>query len=314
MHVLAVLAAAVLFGTTGTAQALGPQDTTPLSVGAIRVAVGGTVLAIVAFALARRSARHTTVSPFGRTPRRLRLTTLGLMATTGVCLAVYQPLFFLGTQRNGVAVSTVIALGSAPIIAGLLEWALTRRVPSLTWMLATGAATVGVVLLGVGGAATSTGTGAIDPIGLLGAIGAGASFAVIANVQRRLLMDGWGSFVVVGAMGAGSAIIAMIALPFLDLTWLADPAGLTMALWLGIATICLAYALFTWGLSGLTAATAATLTLGEPLTATVLGVTVLGERLSAGAIVGIAVLGAGLAVLAWGSRIPKDPRPFAVEG
>ena len=53
-----------------------------------------------------------------------------------------------------------------------------------------------------------------------------------------------------------------------------------MALWLGIATISIAYVMFTWGLGGLTAATAATLTLGEPLTASILGIVVLGERLS----------------------------------
>ena len=89
-----------------------------------------------------------------------------------------------------------------------------------------------------------------------------------------------------------------------------------MALWLGLATISIAYVLFTWGLQGLSAATAATLTLGEPLTAAVLGLTVLGEHLSALAVVGLVVLAAGLALLAWGSRAARhrDPVPFAVEG
>ena len=86
-----------------------------------------------------------------------------------------------------------------------------------------------------------------------------------------------------------------------------------MALWLGLATIGVAYVLFTWGLSGLTAATAATLTLAEPLTASILGVVVLGERLSPLAVAGLVVLAAGLALLALGSRAPRDPGPFAVE-
>ena len=84
-----------------------------------------------------------------------------------------------------------------------------------------------------------------------------------------------------------------------------------MALWLGLATIAIAYVLFTWGLSGLTAATAATLTLGEPLTASILGITVLGERLSVLAILGLVVLAGGLALLAWGSRVAARPEPFA---
>jgi DME family drug/metabolite transporter len=309
LHVLAVLAAAMLFGTTGTSQALGPDGTTPLSIGVMRMVIGGTGLAVLAFLLAWRHARRLPADA----PRpRLSLRPVALMVLTGICITVYQPLFFIGTARNGVAVGTVIALGSAPILAGLLEWALTRRVPSAVWMLATALATIGVALLGFGGEAG--GSGGTDPIGILGSIGAGASFAVIANAQRRLLDAGWDPFTVVGAMGASAAAISVLILPFVDVSWLATPSGLTMALWLGFATMAIAYVLFTWGLSGLTAATAATLTLGEPLTASILGITVLGERLSLLAILGLVVLVAGLALLAWGSRAPRDPQPYALEG
>lgn len=301
---LAVLAAAVLFGTTGTSQALGPDGTTPLSIGVMRMVIGGTGLAVLAFALAARGRRSRPRNPtWGPRP-------IVLMVLTGACLAVYQPLFFLGAERNGVAVGTVIALGSAPVLAGVLEWLLTRRNPTATWLVATAAATAGVVLLGLGGG----GSGAADPVGLLGSIGAGASFAVIANAQRRLLDAGWDPFTVVGAMGASAAALSILALPFVDVGWLAEPGGWIMALWLGLATISIAYVLFTWGLSGLTAATAATLTLGEPLTAAVLGLTVLGERLAPLAVTGLVVLVVGLAVLAWGSRRPRDPAPYAVEG
>ncbi|WP_292675107.1 MULTISPECIES: EamA family transporter [unclassified Microbacterium] len=307
LHVIAVLLAAVLFGTTGTSQALGPDGTTPLAVGVMRIVIGGTALALLAFPLA---SRHAKRHPSATRPR-LGIRPALLMALTGLCLAVYQPLFFLGTARNGVAVSTVIALGSAPVLAGLLEWALTRRLPSATWIGATALATTGVVLLGFGGSAGSGGT---DPVGVAGAVGAGASFAVIANVQRRLLDAGWDAFTVVGAMGASAAVVGALAMPLVDLSWLAQPRGWAMALWLGLATVAAAYTLFTWGLQGLSAATAATLTLGEPLTASVLGLTVLGEHLSALATVGLAVLAAGLAMLAWGSRRVRDPEPFAVEG
>lgn len=305
LPILAVVAAAVLFGTTGTSQALGPDDTTPLSVGVMRLVIGGTGLALSGFLLARRHRTRT-----GAPARRARPKDLALMATTGVCLALYQPLFFLGTERNGVAVGTVIALGSAPVLAGLLEWALTRRIPSATWMLATGLATAGVVLLGVGGDAQAA--GGADLLGILGSVGAGASFAVFANAQRRLMDDGWDPFTVAGAMGASSAIVGALALPFVDVTWLASPRGAIMALWLGLATIALAYTLFTWGLQGLTAATAATLTLAEPLTASLLGILVLDERLSGLAIAGLVVLGSGLVLLAWGAR-SRDPRPYPLE-
>ncbi|WP_375386726.1 DMT family transporter [uncultured Microbacterium sp.] len=309
LHVFAVLAAALLFGTTGTSQALGPDGTTPLSIGVMRMVIGGTGLALLAFLLAWRQRARLPLDAPARP--RLSIRPLSLMVLTGFCLALYQPLFFLGTARNGVAVGTVVALGSAPILAGLLEWMLTRRVPSGVWMLATGLATIGVVLLGFGGEAG--GTGGTDPIGILGSIGAGASFAVIANAQRRLLDSGWDPFTVVGAMGASSAALSVVVLPFVDVSWFTTTAGLVMALWLGLATISIAYVMFTWGLNGLTAATAATLTLGEPLTASILGIVVLGERLSLLAILGLVVLACGLALLAWGSRSPRDAKPFAVE-
>jgi len=47
---LLVLLAAVCFGTTGTAQALGP-DAEPLTVAAVRIAIGGLLLLLVARAV-----------------------------------------------------------------------------------------------------------------------------------------------------------------------------------------------------------------------------------------------------------------------
>lgn len=305
LALIAVVAAAILFGTTGTSQALGPEGTTPLAVGAVRVAIGGAALALIGLSLGTRARRRDTAAT------RLTPNAFGLMAITGICLAVYQPLFFLGTERNGVAAATVVALGSAPVIAGLLEWLLTRRTPSRAWIGATALALVGVGLLAFGG---TPGEAGADPLGFAGSLGAGASFAVMAVAQRRLMDAGWDPFTVAGAMGAISAVIAAAALPFVELAWLASPSGLAMALWLGLATIAVAYTLFTWGLRPLTAATAATLALTEPLTAGVLGVAVLGERLSALAVAGLAVLGAGLVLLAWGARTRRDPKPYAVEG
>ncbi len=230
--------------------------------------------------------------------------------------AIYQPLFFLGTERNGVAVGTVVALGSAPILAGLLEWALTRRIPSATWMLATALATVGVVLLGFGGEAG--GTGGTDPIGVAGL---GRRGRVVRGDRQRAATA---ARLPAGIRSPSSARWARARpcsrrslLPFVDLAWLGTTSGLVMALWLGFATISIAYILFTWGLSGLTAATAATLTLGEPLTASILGITVLDERLSALAIIGLVVLAGGpraarvgVAVAA-GSRAVRPGRVIA---
>lgn len=305
LSVIAVLVAAVLFGTTGTAQALGPDTTTPLGVGVARLIVGGSALALLGLLVGAR--RRGALSGSSRPAFTGRAVTL--MAVTGVCLALYQPLFFLGTERNGVAVGTVIALGSAPVLAGLLEWLLTRTRPTAAWIAATTLATLGVTALALaGGGAAGT-----DPVGVLGSLGAGASFAVIANVQRRLLAAGWDAFTVTGAMGAGAAVCGAVLAPFADLSWITEPRGVAMALWLGFATVAIAYALFTWGLAGLTAASAATLTLAEPLTASILGIVLLGEQLEPAAVAGLLVLASGLVLLALSSRSRRNPPPTPLE-
>src|SRR4051812_24599623 len=111
-----VLLSALCFGTTGTAQALGP-DAAPAAVGAARVAVGGAVLVLVA---ARLAPRATAGWPW---PAVLA----GAAAVAG-----YQLTFFAAVHDTGVAVGTVVALGSGPVFAGLLGRAvhgdpLTRR-------------------------------------------------------------------------------------------------------------------------------------------------------------------------------------------
>lgn len=304
LPVLAVLAAAVLFGTTGTAQALGPSEASPLSIGVVRLVIGGSALALIAVLIGWRAQRR------GEPRRRLTLRAGGLMTLAGVCMTVYQPLFFTGTERNGVAVGTVIALGSAPVIAGFIEWALTSRRPTAVWALATALAVIGVSLLAWGGGA---GSGGADVWGILSSLGAGTAFAVFTNAQRMLIVDGWSPFTVIGGMGAVSAALSLALVPFVDLSWLAAPGGWAMGLWLALGTTAAAYVLFIVGLRRLTAATTATLTLAEPLTASLLGILVLGERLAPLSLVGLAVLTVALMVLAWSSRSPRNPHAVPLE-
>jgi drug/metabolite transporter, DME family len=83
-----------------------------------------------------------------------------------------------------------------------------------------------------------------------------------------------------------------------------------------VMTIALGYVLFARGLAGLPASTATTLTLAEPLTAMLLGVLLLGERLPAVAWSGAALVAVGL-VLAGERREgtgPRGPRRWAGRG
>jgi DME family drug/metabolite transporter len=83
---------------------------------------------------------------------------------------------------------------------------------------------------------------------------------------------------------------------------LLTPGGVAMVLHLGLVTMVVGYLLFGRGLAGVGVAVAGTLTLAEPATATTLGIVVLGERPGAVTIVGLALVAAGLVLLALPER------------
>jgi DME family drug/metabolite transporter len=87
-----------------------------------------------------------------------------------------------------------------------------------------------------------------------------------------------------------------------DWHWVLQPRGAAVALYLGLATNTVPYLLFGLGLTLVPVATAATLTLMEPLTATLLGVAWLDERLTTLQWLGVALLLIGLLVLALPER------------
>ena len=269
-----VLIAAVLFGTTGTAQALGPEAS-PIAVGAARIAVGGLLLALFARGAGGRGWNAGAV-----------------WALAGGIVG-YQLCFFAAVADTGVAIGTVVALGSAPTLAGLLGYVVTGARLTRRWAASTALATAGVLLL-VGGGAEATVSGP----GVLLALGAGASYAVYTVASKRLLEDGHPPESVM-ARGFGLAALALLPVLALGETgWLAAPDGLALAIYLGAIPTALAYVLFARGLRELTAGETATLTLAEPVTAALLAALVLGERPGAVAVAGAALVLAGLAVLA----------------
>ncbi|WP_378146920.1 DMT family transporter [Cnuibacter sp. UC19_7] len=291
--VLAVLLAAVCFGTTGSARAIADVDASALSVGAARILIGGGLLALVAWLLSRRTARVPAAAR-PSAPRR-GLPTPVLIAIGAAGVVAYQPLFFLGTETNGVAIGTIVALGSAPVLTGVADWALRRRFPGWVWVIATAVATIGVSLLS---GITAGSTGSVSVVGLLSSLGAGAAYAAYTLAGKALLDRGWSSTSTMGALFGWAAVASLPILLLSDPSWLATTDGALLALWLGLVTTTVAYVLFGWGLARLSPATVSTLTLAEPLTATLLGLLLLGETLDATATAGLVVLALGILVLA----------------
>ena len=272
-----VLLAALLWGTTGTARALAPSDAAPLAVGAVRIAIGGALLVIIALV------RGGLIGP--RWP-------LGPAAVAATAVAIYQLSFFEGVARVGVAVGTILAIGSAPAFAGALGWLVLRERPTTRWLASTAIAVSGLVLL-----VLQSGTAISTPAAVVLPLIAGAGYALYATASKQLLRAG--DAVSVAAIGfGGGALLLIPVLLVADLRWLADPRGAAVAIELGVFATALAYILFNRALVRLPVSWGATLSLAEPLTASLLGVIVLGESLTPLQLGGAGLVAAGLVALA----------------
>ncbi len=276
---LFVVLAATLWGTSGTVQAFAPEAATPLSVGVVKIGIGGTAMLLFA-AFSGGLAKSSSAS--------MRWRPVPVLACA-VLVASYQVLFFTGIELTGVALGTISAIGSLPVWAGLIDLLFGRR-PDARWLYATAAAIVGsALLIGSGGSLS------VGPLGVLLCILSGGGLVAFTTIAKGLLEERPHA-VVMGVTFTLGAVFLSPALLLSDPSWVLSPLGLAVALELGLAATALAYILFARGLSKVSVSTAATLSLAEPLTAGILGILVLGERLSLVAAAGITLLVLGLLI------------------
>lgn len=272
-----VLLAACLWGTNGTAQALAPQGAQPIIIGTLRIALGGlTLLVYAALRGALRDGKRWSFWP----------TLLGALS-----MAAYQMFFFAGVARTGVAVGTIVGIGSTPILAGPIGFLVRGERPSRRWALATALGIIGCAILIAAGKKIH-----LDLLGIFLAICAGGSYAIFTTVSKGLLEEHAPEAVMAVTFCLGACFV----LPLLftaNLRWLTQPSGFLVILHLGVITAGLAYTLFARGLRLVPVVTAASLTLGEPLTAGLLGVLFLHEALTTLAAFGILLIFTGLMVL-----------------
>ena len=268
--------AGICFGTTGTAQALGPTFASPLAIGSARLMIGAALLYLFHHLRGRGNSNLES--------RDLWLGALGV--------ALYQITFFSAVKSTGVAIGTVTALGSAPALTGVIAYLITKEKPAKKWFLATTITMLGILIL-----TTSRGLALFNIRGFLLAIGAGASYSFFAVATKRALKNGAS---ISDAMYRIFSLAALISTPLLfsgDLDWIETPRGLSMILWLGLIPTALAYIAYSWGLEKVKASTASTLILAEPATATVLAAIVLHESINLRGWLGVGVVIAGLIYL-----------------
>lgn len=276
-----VVAAATLWGTAGVAHQLGPDGINPVAVGSLRSVLGGLLLVGFLVLLGRGRELQVVVQDGP-----------GRAVGAATAIAVFQLGYFAAVQRAGVAVGVLVAIGSAPVITGFLDATMGRR-PSRRWAGATVCTLTGAALLLLPGAQDR-----VDPQGVLLAVLAGAGYATYTVVSKTLLERQHPPTAVATVTIGGSGLILAPLLLWVDVRWVASPRGATVLAWLSVATIALAYALFNRGLRGLPPATVTTLTLAEPLTAALLAMAILQERLVGPALAGALLVAVGLLVIA----------------
>ncbi|MGA5037677.1 DMT family transporter [Streptomyces capoamus] len=285
---LCVLAASVLWGTTGTAATFAPEAG-PLAIGAVAMGLGGLLQAL--------AAAPQIVRQLPRLRGRRGTVLLG-----AVPVAVYPLAFYSSMRLAGVAVGTVVSIGTAPLASALIERVVDRRRLTRRWTTAAALGLLGTVLLCVAETAhAADGTGPASVAGTLLGVGLGlaaaGTYALYSWAAHRLISGGLPSR---AAMGAVFGLGGLLLLPVLLATgaplagsWSHAAVGAYMAL----VPMFAGYVLFGRGLARVPASTATTLSLLEPAVAAVLAVLVVGERLPAVGWTGIALVIACLAVL-----------------
>ncbi|MFM8810809.1 MAG: GNAT family N-acetyltransferase [Actinomycetota bacterium] len=273
-----VLLAALCFATTGTSRELGPESATSLGVANVRFMVGALALWFITRAFSEHA--HTRTS-----------TSLIPWILAGGGQALYGATFFAAVRSTGVAIGTVVALGSAPLITGALSFLMNRSRPSLRWLVATTLAIVGISMI-----VSSDASSEVSSTGILFALCAGLGYAIFALESKKLVETGMPSNAVMTRVFALAALFLSPALFFVDISWVASSSGVALALWLGVVTVALAYWAYAQGLKHLKPREATTLTLFEPAVATILGAVVLAERPSVIAWVGITVVAVAILI------------------
>jgi DME family drug/metabolite transporter len=233
---------------------------------------------------------------------------IGLVLAAGTCMASYVLCWFLGIERIGASIPTLIALCLPPVLVTV--------VAVLRGQERVDAALLAVLVAALGGTALIVvRQGGSAPAWPAGAMLTGVGFSVVSAVL-------YAAFTLVSGrlsqrLGAGpmTTCLTVVAAVVMGLSGLARPIAWPVGggpeawlLYLGVVTAALALLAFSWGAARLTPTALTVATLVEPLTAVALSALLLGEHLSGAQWLGGALLMGSI----WGLSARESRRPGAV--
>ncbi|MEU8386450.1 EamA family transporter, partial [Streptosporangium sp. NPDC048865] len=197
----------------------------------------------------------------------------GRVLVTGVAMAVYQTAYFAAIAESGLAVATVVTIGATPVlVAAGGRLALGER------LSAAGLGAVAIALTGLAMLTLGDGSATFSAAGVGWALLSAAGYAGVTLLNRASTGEPY-------ATATGGFLVGGLCLLPAALAQGLAPSGDPLASWaivvyLGTVPTALAYGLFFAGLAAVRATTAAVISLVEPVGAAILGVALLGERLT----------------------------------
>ncbi|MFF1465899.1 DMT family transporter [Streptomyces sp. NPDC058330] len=285
-----LVVAGIAWGTAGAAASLvyRVSDIGPLSLSFWRCAGGLVLLSAV---LVVRPRRPRAQAEPGR--RRL-LRILG----TGLGLTVFQSAYFAAVEATGLAVGTVVTLGAGPVLITVGARLILGERLGRGGIVAVAGALAGLAVLVLGG-----GTADVRPTGVVLALLSASGYAAITLLTRWLGRDGSsGDALATSAWAFGIGAVGLLPLASAE-GLVPHTAAPGQVLWLMVyvaaVPTALAYALYFTGAAVVRSATVSVIMLLEPVSAAVIALTVLGERLTAATVTGTLLLLAAVAGLAF---------------
>lgn len=283
-YYLYVIFAACCWGLTGTLQGLAPEGASSLAIGSMRLTASGFFL--VLYSLARHG-----LSVFRRRWNRQGL----LIAVAGQVM--YQLTFFSAVRLTGVALGTMLTIGASPAIAGLFGRFVFKEPLTRIWYFSTGLAVAGCGLLVLSSAADEI---SINIPGCLLALLAAFSYTYMGVGLRKIGRHDPLQVATMVFSLAGLAVLPVLVSE--GVSWVMSAHGVGIVLVLALAATILPMTLFAAGVQKVPFGRAYTLSMAEPLTASLLAVLVLHERISLFFIAGAVMVFCSIYLLSRGSE------------
>lgn len=290
----AIVLASLLWGTTGTAASFSP-NISPMAIGAFSMGFGGVLLVF--------TARRKLLVDYKLLLAQPKILLLGAFS-----IATYPLAFYSSMRLSGVAIGTVVSIATAPFFAAIFERLISKKRISLQWMLSFIIGATGITLLTLGKEQTWQATESISlqNLGILLGFIAGLSYASYSWAARHLIESGVHPQSSMSGMFGCAALLLLPSLWFTGEHLFSSSTNTLVSLYMAIVPMYLGYLLFAFGLKLIDASRATLITLIEPLIATVLAVSIIGERFKTVGWFGATLV--SLCLLMQTLKFPRQPK------